>query len=377
MLFPNIENVELSIEEYKRYSRHIVLAEVGVLGQKRIKAAKVLIVGIGGLGNFAMIALAAAGIGRLGVVDYDIVSLSNLQRQTLYNTEHINFRKVEASKIQIHKLNINCEVVIYDTKINFNNASKILSEYDIIVDASDNFFTRYLLNDISILFNKPLIYGAILKTFGHVTVFNYKGGPTYRDLYPEEPSENLLTSCSEGGIFCGVASIISSFQSNEVLKIILGLDDVLSGQMVVYDFSKVALNRISIIRYPHFTRAFIANNTSSLAYFVRDNIFLNDLLKEKEVNCGEIEKLLLSNTCLFIDVRTFQEYNVFHLPGAKNIPISSIVDFENLCFFRKNIDDGNRIVLYCQSNSRSLAAVVMLSKLKIQVSRLKGGIFML
>nr|YP_010337267.1 molybdopterin biosynthesis protein [Pseudoerythrocladia kornmannii]QUE28348.1 moeB [Pseudoerythrocladia kornmannii]UNJ16852.1 molybdopterin biosynthesis protein [Pseudoerythrocladia kornmannii] len=374
MLYPELYDTQLSIEEYKRYSRHLVLDEIGLVGQKRLKNGKVLIVGIGGLGNLAVMYLAAAGIGSIGIVDYDLVNLSNLHRQILYNTNYVNCRKVKASYIQIQQLNHICNIVMYDTKLNLNNAVAILSEYDIIIDASDNFLTRYILNDISLLLHKPIVYGAILKTIGHISVFNYKGGANYRDLYPKQPSDKLIASCSEGGIVGGVAAIISTLQCNETLKILLGLDGVLSGEMIVYDFAKVTFRRININKQPSYTKKSILQNLKVLEKILfasnsQDKLFnFSDILPSDFQNISEI------NSYLLIDVRTSQEFGGFHLPGAKNIPIALISTTENVNFLSGQVKDGKIIIVYCQSNSRSLAASIILSKLKIKASRLKGGI---
>nr|QUE29881.1 moeB [Erythrocladia irregularis] len=371
MIFPKLDNIKLSIEEYKRYSRHLVLDEIGVLGQKRLKNSKVVIIGLGGLGNLSLMYLAASGIGCIGIVDYDVINLSNLQRQILYETNQVDLCKVEVAQSRISNLNSLCKVVTYNTKLNLTNAFQILSEFDIIVDASDNFLTRYILSDLSYVLNKPLVYGAILKTFGHISVFNYKGGPIYRDLYPIYPSQHLLASCGEGGIIGGVAAIISSLQVNEVLKIILGLEGVLTREMVIYDFTQVSFRTISVKKKVLYTNEIIQEYLKSLEQQVYTIQSQRMKLLHNEITLSTLQNNGISY--ILVDVRTPQEFSVFHLSGAKNIPVSVIAQLHNTNFLQAQSKNGKMPVVYCESDSRSLAALIILSKLKIKVFRLKGA----
>nr|ARO91382.1 molybdopterin biosynthesis protein [Rhodochaete parvula]ASK39723.1 hypothetical protein Rhodc_191 [Rhodochaete parvula] len=369
MLNFNVEKINLSLQEYKRYSRNLILKEVGIQGQKRLKVATVLCIGAGGLATPLLMYLSATGIGCIGIVDNDFVSLSNLQRQVLYNTSFIGTSKVQAAKLQIQQINPNCIVHTYATKLNYNNAVLIISEYDIIVDATDNFITRYLLSDVCSLLNKPLVYGAILKNLGHVSVFNYRGGPNYRDLYPISPSPNSVPSCGEGGIFPGLAAIIGTLQSNEVIKIILGAGVVLSGEMLVYDFLTTKFSRLQINKAQSlYRRYFLKKLNNSLDSFSYSNS-TRDIMKQLEIS-----QIVLSEKNLLVDVRTSQEYNLYHIQDAVNIPLEELRMPKNIERLNQEFNIGKKIILYCQSNSRSLAALVILLNMNLIPYRLRGGI---
>nr|QUE28171.1 moeB [Sahlingia subintegra] len=373
MLDPIIINRELSVEEYKRYSRHLVLEEIGRMGQQRLKKSKVLIIGLGGLGSLAAMYLASAGIGQLGIVDYDIVSLSNLQRQILYNTEVVKEKKCHVGKLQLEKINPNCNIIVFETKFNTQNASMIVADYDLILDASDNFFTRYLLNDVSILLNKPVVYGAILRTGGQIAVFNYRGGPTYRDLFNDKPQDNVALSCSEGGIIGGVAAVISSLQTNEVLKIILGLRNIISGKLLIYDFNKVTFKTIAISKKKIFCRQSVIHSLKLLEIEEIELGFIKSRSVDKQVLPAKLNSHINNDQCLLVDVRTIQEYESLHLNCAKNIPLTSINQQDSMDFLRSSIVNGKYILIYCSHNSRSIAAIRILASYQICALRLQGG----
>ena len=200
MLNPNLNEIQLTKDDYERYSRHIILPEVGLEGQKKLKAASVLCVGTGGLGSPLLVYLAAAGIGRIGVVDFDVVDYSNLQRQIIHGTSWVGKPKIESAKNRILEINPHCQIDLYETQLRAENALDILRPYDIVVDGTDNFPTRYLVNDACVMLDKPNVYGSIFRFEGQATVFNYEAGPNYRDLYPEPPPPGLVPSCAEGGV---------------------------------------------------------------------------------------------------------------------------------------------------------------------------------
>ena len=235
MLNPDLKAIELNKEEIERYSRHIILPEVGLDGQKRLKAASVLCIGTGGLGSPLLLYLAAAGIGRIGIVDFDIVDSSNLQRQIIHGTSWVNKPKIESAKNRILEINPVCQVDLYETRLSSENALNIMEPYDVIVDGTDNFPTRYLTNDACVLLNKPNVYGSIFRFEGQATVFNYEGGPNYRDLYPEPPPPGMVPSCAEGGVLGVLPGIIGTIQATETIKIILGAKDTLSGRLLLYN----------------------------------------------------------------------------------------------------------------------------------------------
>ncbi|MDJ0544954.1 MAG: ThiF family adenylyltransferase, partial [Microcystis sp. M53601_WE4] len=227
MLNPNLAAIELSKEEVQRYSRHIILPEVGLEGQKKLKAASVLCIGTGGLGSPLLLYLAAAGIGRIGIVDFDIVDSSNLQRQIIHGTSWVGKPKIVSAKDRILEINPYCQVDLYETRISSENALDILAPYDVVIDGTDNFPTRYLTNDACVLLDKPNVYGSIFRFEGQATVFNYQGGPNYRDLYPEPPPPGMVPSCAEGGVLGVLPGVIGTIQATEAIKIILGAPDTL------------------------------------------------------------------------------------------------------------------------------------------------------
>nr|QUE29470.1 moeB [Erythrotrichia longistipitata] len=374
MLDPILIDVNLSIEEYKRYSRHLILDKVGKLGQSRLKASKVLIVGLGGLGSLASMYLAAAGVGQIGIVEYDRVSVSNLQRQLLYDSHVIDKRKSLVGKLRLEAINPYCNVVVFDTKLTTTNASIIIADYDLIIDASDNFFTRYLINDIAILFNIPVVYGAILNQEGQISVFNYRGGPTYRDLFGKRLSNDIALSCSEGGVFGGVAAVISSLQVNEVIKIILGLGNVLSGKLLIYDFFKVVFKTIVLKKKLFYSRKIVSNNFKELSSEEVKFGVRKDIEESREVYVSEIKGHIDNKSCLVIDVRTKQEYEVIHLMNAKNIPLSLLSTQSTFDFIRSKLNQGFYILIYCSADARSITATNIFSHSSIDSLRLVGGL---
>nr|QUE28551.1 moeB [Porphyrostromium boryanum] len=374
MLDPNKFDSQLSIEEYKRYSRHLVLEEVGAIGQMRLKASKVLIVGLGGLGSIASTYLAAAGVGQLGIVDFDRVSVSNLQRQIIYDTESINKKKYLECKSRLIAVNPNCKIVTFDSKLDIFNAFSITADYDLIFDASDNFSTRYLLNDISCVFNIPLVYGAILRGEGQIAVFNYRGGPTYKDFLEESPSDTTTVSCSEGGVLGGVAALISSLQVNEVMKIILGLQNVMSGKVLSYNFSSSTFKTISVGSKFVKSRGLALKSLNDLRLKELDLKSVRSKLLPVEIEASDLQIHVSRKSCVLVDVRTSQEYHTMHLTCAKNVPLSSIKDKSFVNFFVSSLSKGQYLLIYCSSNSRSIAAVNILSDLQIDAYRLIGGL---
>ncbi len=246
----NSENkaIELTSEEIKRYNRHMVLEEVGEVGQKKLKASSVLIIGAGGLGSPLGMYLAAAGIGKIGIVDFDKVSYSNLQRQILFSEGDVNQSKAEIAKERLLEINPALEVVSYNVKLSAENAIEILKEYDVIADGSDNFSTKYLVNDACVLLGKPLVYGSVLKFEGQVSVFDSKTGPCYRCLYPEPPAD--VPSCEEAGVLGVLPGIIGSIQANEVIKLILNKGDSLTGRLLMLDSLQMKFKEFKFDKNP-------------------------------------------------------------------------------------------------------------------------------
>ncbi|MBK7760784.1 MAG: molybdopterin-synthase adenylyltransferase MoeB [Deltaproteobacteria bacterium] len=241
---------ELTSEEIGRYSRHLILDEVGVEGQRKLKGAKVLCIGSGGLGSPLLLYLAAAGVGRIGLVDFDVVDASNLQRQIIHGTSSVGVPKVRSAAARIHDLNPNVELDIFEEPLTSENALRILADYDVVVDGTDNFPTRYLVNDACVILGKPNVYGSIFKFEGQASVFNYQGGPNYRDLYPEPPPPGLVPSCAEGGVLGILPGVIGCIQATETIKILLGQGTTLSGRLLLYDALNMRFRELKLRRDP-------------------------------------------------------------------------------------------------------------------------------
>lgn len=242
--------VKLSKDEILRYSRHLIMAEVGMEGQLKLKQAKVLLIGTGGLGAPLGLYLAAAGVGRIGLVDFDVVDFTNLQRQVTFGTSDVGRPKIEAARERLSNLNPEIEIVPLETKLTSENALEILRDYDVVVDGTDNFPTRYLVNDACILLGKPNVYGSIFRFEGQVTVFGYPGGPCYRCLYPEPPPPGLVPSCAEGGVLGVLPGIVGAIQAMEAIKLILGRGDALVGRLVLFDALGMKFRELKLRKNP-------------------------------------------------------------------------------------------------------------------------------
>ena len=241
---------ELSPEEIARYSRHLILEEVGMEGQRMLKDSSVLCVGTGGLGSPLLLYLAAAGVGRLGIVDFDVVDESNLQRQIIHGTGNVGERKVVSAQRRIHDINPNVQIDIYEDMLTSENALRILEPYDVVVDGTDNFPTRYLVNDACVMLGKPNVYGSIFKFEGQASVFNYQGGPNYRDVYPEPPPPGMVPSCAEGGVLGILPGVIGCIQATETIKILLGQGTTLSGRLLCYDALNMRFRELKLGKDP-------------------------------------------------------------------------------------------------------------------------------
>lgn len=361
-------------EEIKRYGRQLIMPEVGVEGQRRIKEAKVLVVGVGGLGSPVSLYLAAAGVGSLGLLDFDKVDESNLQRQVIFSTPDVGKKKVEAAKDRIQKLNPYVEVKTHDTQINSENALNIIRDYEIVVDATDNFPTRYLLNDACVLLGKPLIYGSIFRFDGQVSVFYPRRGPCYRCLYPEPPPPGLIPSCAEGGVLGVLPGIVGALQAAEVLKLAIGIGEPLIGRLLLVDALTMSFRELRI-------------NRDKACPVCGDNPTIRELI-DYEQFCGvrttgealdtdrnavtplELKSLLQRGEDIqLIDVREQVEWEICRIPGARLIPLSQLVSRLH------EIDQTKKVVVYCHSGQRSALAVKLLRDLGLtNIYNLLGGI---
>lgn len=366
--------VELSSEEIVRYSRHLVLPEVAMSGQKKLKAASVLIVGVGGLGSPLSMYLAAAGVGRLGLVDFDVVESSNLQRQVIYSIYSVGKQKLQSAKEFIHSVNPHVHVETYGTRFSSENAMAIAQDYDLIIDGTDNFPTRYLVNDVCVLLGKPNIYGSIYRFEGQASVFWADQGPCYRCLYPEPPPPDLVPSCAEGGVLGVLPGIIGLIQANEAVKLILGIGEPLIGRLLLYDalgmkFREMKLQKNpqcpicgprrtihELINYEQFCGITPAGDGGAT-----DTVF--------EIRAKEVAQKMQSDEVFLLDVREPEEFRICALPGAALIPLKQLPD-------RVSEVDGTReIIAYCRTGRRSAQAVRFLHQAGyLSAKNLHGGI---
>ncbi|WP_324281634.1 molybdopterin-synthase adenylyltransferase MoeB [Cyanobacterium aponinum UTEX 3221] len=378
MLNPNLEAIELNKEEYERYARHIILPEVGLEGQKRLKAASVLCVGTGGLGSPLILYLAASGIGRIGIVDFDVVDTSNLQRQIIHSTSWVGKPKIESAKHRILEINPACQVDLYETRLSSENALSIFEPYDIIIDGTDNFPTRYLVNDACVLLNKPNVYGSIFRFEGQTTVFNYEGGPNYRDLYPEPPPPGMVPSCAEGGVLGVLPGIIGTIQATEAIKIILGAETTLSGRLLLFNAWDMKFRELKL--RPNPVRPVIEKLVDYEEFCgIPQAQAESEKAQEElpEITVQELKFLLESHPhdYVLIDVRNPNEHEIARIPGSVLVPLSDIESGEGVQKVRELVDvKGHRLIAHCKMGGRSTKALQILKEAGIEGINVKGGI---
>jgi adenylyltransferase/sulfurtransferase len=345
-----------------RYNRHIILSEVGQQGQDKLSMAKVLVIGAGGLGCPILQYLTAAGIGTLGIIDFDVVDISNLQRQILFGTESLGANKALAAKARLEDLNPTIHIDAITEKLTSGNAISLFQNYDIIVDGTDNFATRYLINDAAVKCNKPIVYGAIYKFEGQVSVFNYKNGPSYRCLFPIHPKEGSVANCSEVGVLGVLPGIIGTMMANEVIKIILEFDHVLSGKLLCYNSRTTEISTLRIHRNQNEIDKVLSNaNLSEIYEYETCDVSI------KEISELDLDAL---NNIQFIDVRDLNEQPKLMLTNCMQLPLGNLENKINL------IDRSKTTIVFCQSGTRSKKAVELLKNHGInEPLSFKGGIF--
>ena len=376
MLNPNLDEIQLTKDDYERYSRHLILPEVGMEGQKRLKAASVLCIGTGGLGSPLLLYLAAAGIGRIGIVDFDVVDTSNLQRQVIHGTSWVGKPKIESAKNRIHEINPHCQVDLYETRLSSENALDIIRPYDIVVDGTDNFPTRYLVNDACVLLDKPNVYGSIFRFEGQATVFNYEGGPNYRDLYPEPPPPGMVPSCAEGGVLGILPGMIGIIQATETVKIILGNGTTLSGRLVLYNALDMKFRELKL--RPNPIRPVI-NKLIDYEQFCGIPQAKAEEAKQQmeiqEMTVKELKALLDSGAKDFVllDVRNPHEYEIAKIPGSVLVPLPEIENGDGVAKVRELLN-GHRLIAHCKMAGRSAKALAILKEAGITGTNVKGGI---
>jgi sulfur-carrier protein adenylyltransferase/sulfurtransferase len=359
---------------HHRYSRHVLLPEVGLEGQTRLASARVLVIGAGGLGSPAALYLAAAGVGRLGIVDFDVVDESNLQRQILHTTQNIGKRKVESAFEQLSALNPHIALQMHDTMLKRQNALEILCRYDIILDGTDNFATRYLVNDACFFLKKPLVYGSVYRFDGQVTSFDAAGGTgCYRCLYPTPPPPELVPNCAEGGVLGVLPGIVGTLQATEVLKIILGIGEVLFGKLLLASPLGMDFTTISFPKNPDCP---LCGNAPSITELQDYEAFCNPAYTDEqaytphEISFSELQHLYqTSPNLVVIDVREAHERLLSRIEPSRHIPLGELAQHA------QNLDKTLEIVLYCASGKRSAkGASILAAQDFTDIQHLQGGI---
>jgi len=366
------EPVELSKDEILRYSRHLIIPEVGIEGQQKLKAAKVLLVGAGGLGAPLGLYLAAAGVGKIGLVDFDVVDFTNLQRQVIHSTADVGRKKLDSAAEKMQGINPHLKLVKHEVALSSENALDILKDYDLVVDGTDNFPTRYLVNDACVLLGKPNVYGSIFRFEGQATVFAYEGGPCYRCLYPEPPPPGLVPSCAEGGVLGILPGTIGLIQATEAVKLILGIGEPLVGRLLLYDALAMRFRELKLRKNPECPAC---SEHRTITQLIDYQQFCGIPAQEPKVTEGEIEvkdvkaKLDRGDDFVLIDVREPHEYRIASIPGAKLVPLGQVP--QHLDEFDKDAD----IVIHCKSGMRSAKACGIFRQAGFQhVRNMKGGI---
>jgi sulfur-carrier protein adenylyltransferase/sulfurtransferase len=368
------ETAQLSKEEILRYSRHLIMPEVAMEGQLKLKKAKVLCIGAGGLGSPLALYLAAAGVGRLGIVDFDVVDFTNLQRQIIHDTNDVGRPKLESARDTIRDINPNVEVVAHDTRLSSENALEIFRDYDIVADGTDNFPTRYLVNDACVLLGKPNVYGSIFRFEGQASVFYAKEGPCYRCLYPEPPPPGLVPSCAEGGVLGVLPGIMGSIQALEVIKLIIGKGQPLIGRLLLFDALHLKFRELKLRKNPECPACGEHPTIKELIDYeqfcgIRGEEHIEET-NVPEVSAGEVKKMIdEKKPFVLIDVREPHEYEICRIPGSKLIPLGEVPKRMH------ELNSADVIVVHCRSGQRSARAVEFLMKAGFRkIHNLQGGV---
>lgn len=370
------ERIELTRSEFQRYSRQLLLPEIGLQGQERLKASSILIVGAGGLGSPVSMYLAAAGVGRIGLVDHDVVELTNLQRQIIHGTSRIGERKVLSAQDRLSDINPEVEVVVFDEPFTSENAEQISKPFDLLIDASDNFPTRYLINDLCVLTGKANVSGSVSRFDGQVSVFWAEKGPCYRCLFPDPPPAGLIPSCAEGGVLGLLPGTIGTLQATEAIKLLLGIGTPLIGTLLIYDALDMRFEMVKLKKNPECR---VCSQNPSIAQLIDYEAFCggpghdNDESSHApdwEIEPSELAKRLATGEPVrLIDVREPHELQISALPSADSIPLGSMATRMS------ELDDAEQIVLFCRTGTRSTRALHLLTGAGFQKTlSLQGGI---
>jgi adenylyltransferase/sulfurtransferase len=369
-------NPDLNHDEILRYSRHLLIPEVGLSGQKKIKAASVLVIGTGGLGSPVALYLAAAGVGRIGLVDYDVVDASNLQRQVIHGTSGLGTLKVESARQRMLDINPDIQVDVYNEPFTSENAMRIAQDYDVLIDGTDNFPTRYLTNDVSVLLGKPNVYGSIFRFDGQASVFDAHRGPCYRCLFPEPPPPGLVPSCAEGGVLGVLPGTIGTLQASEALKLILGIGEPLIGRLLLFNALDMSFDFVNLRKNPNCK---VCGPNPEVTELIDYEAFCgvpgHDYEEGSAGGDWDIEAVQLADRLQngedihLLDVREPHELEISQLEGAALIPLGQ------LAARLSELDSANEMVVFCKGGTRSARALELLASAGFRkVKNLKGGI---
>ena len=370
------QTAQLSNDEILRYSRHLIMPEVGMEGQLKLKQAKVLCIGAGGLGSPLALYLGAAGVGKIGIVDFDVVDFTNLQRQIIHGTSDVGRTKLDSARETLLEINPNTEVETFATRLSSENALDIFREFDIVADGTDNFPTRYLVNDACVLLGKPNVYGSIFRFEGQASVFYAEQGPCYRCLYPEPPPPGLVPSCAEGGVLGVLPGIVGCIQAMETIKLILGRGDSLVGRLLLFDALGMKFRELKLRKNPDCP---ICGTHRTITKLIDYEQFCGIRGEEEtpveatgipETTPVELKKMMDEHKpFVLVDVREPHEYQICHIPGSVLIPLGEVATRMN------ELNSADEIVVHCKSGMRSAKAVDFLMKSGfLKIHNLKGGI---
>jgi len=351
---------ELTLDEVKRYSRHLIIPEIGMTGQKRLKNARVLVVGAGGLGSPALLYLAAAGVGTLGVIDFDVVDESNLQRQIIHGQSDIGRLKAESARDSVAEINPFVSVQVHTEALTNDNVLEIFAGYDLIVDGTDNFATRYMVNDACVLLGKPYVWGSIYRFDGQASVFWAEHGPCYRCLYPDPPPPGMVPSCAEGGVLGVLCASIGSIQVTEAIKLLTGTGDSLAGRLMIYDALEMSYRTVRVRKDPECA---ICGKHPTITGLIDYDAFCGAVSEDaaaaasgSTITATELKEMLDRKDDIFlIDVREPNEYEIVSIPGATLIPKDQFITGVAL----EKLPQDKRIVLHCKSGARSAEALAV------------------
>ncbi len=362
----------LTNDEVSRYARHLILPEVGVEGQEKLKQSSVLCIGAGGLGAPLTMYLAAAGVGRIGIVDFDIVDESNLQRQIIHGTSTIGMSKLESAKQRLLDINPHIQIECHNVRLDASNAIQLFEQYDVVADGTDNFPTRYLVNDACVLTGTPNVYGSIFRFEGQISVFNYKGGPCYRCLYSEPPPPGLVPSCAEGGVLGVLPGVVGTLQATEVIKVLLNLGNIASGKLLIFDALNLKFRELKLRKDPN---CVLCSENATQKGLIDYQEFCG-IPQQKEQESPSVDEISVSilkqlmdskEDFELLDVREQHEYDICHIDGSTLVPLGSLNPSQ--------FESDKRYVIHCKSGMRSAKAVQALNDAGFDnVQNVTGGI---